>query len=87
MSMIFPIQNGTDIVTADDINRRPMAPVKNQKLWNDLTDNLTGNINEVQVAILVSSFFDFAVQTTKTGHKLCIFLFSISRKIQKFTAI
>lgn len=47
MSMIFPIQNGTDIVTADDINRRPMAPVKNQKLWNDLTDNLTGNINEV----------------------------------------
>ena len=31
MSMIFPIQNGTDIVTADDINKRPMAPVRNKK--------------------------------------------------------
>ena len=28
MSMIFPIQNGTDIVTAEDINKRPMAPVE-----------------------------------------------------------
>ena len=30
MSMIFPIQNGTDIVTADDMNKRPMAPMDNQ---------------------------------------------------------
>jgi len=31
MSIIFPIQNGTDIVTADDINKRPMAPKDYEK--------------------------------------------------------
>lgn len=40
MSMIFPMQNGTDMVTAEEMNKRPMAPsIKKRKMMASVTSS------------------------------------------------
>lgn len=38
--MIFPMQNGTDMVTAEEMNKRPMAPtIKKRKMTASVTSS------------------------------------------------
>ena len=69
MSMIFPIQNGTDMVTAEEMNKRPMAPSKKKR---KMMASVMSSYNQASHKLYISNPLNPQIDQNQSSPKIQI---------------